>query len=245
MENLPMGMNPEGLIAELRQAQREVLQALQYSTDYLYRQLEAHAALVSWLQPVRPLPSFSGWAMSPDSQVFVGTTVLDTAPVSIVEFGAGASTVVVGYVLKRIGRGHLISVEHDEAFAVSVNQMIHDHDLKTAVHVVHAPLKEVAPGLPPWYDKGLLVRELPEQIDFVIVDGPPGNLGPSARYPALPFLIDRLAPGTTVVLHDAQREAEQKIIQRWEHEFHLTFRTIATATRLAVSQVLHVQTRRS
>jgi hypothetical protein len=50
-----------------------------------------------------------------------------------------------------------------------------------------------------------------------LVDGPPGyGEGMAAsRYPALPALRGKLAPGALVVLDDAEREPEQRILAQW------------------------------
>ena len=59
-------------------------------------------------------------------------------------------------------------------------------------------------------------------IDLVFVDGPPGTTGPLARYPALPVLRDRCAPGARFILDDAARPDERTIINRWTREHGAT-----------------------
>ena len=55
------------------------------------------------------------------------------------------------------------------------------------------------------------------EIDLLLVDGPPGygEGMERSRYPALPALEPRLAPGAMVVLDDASRPGEREIIERW------------------------------
>ena len=64
------------------------------------------------------------------------------------------------------------------------------------------------------------VAELPEQIDLLIVDGPPADTPELAesRHPALGTLAPRLAPGALVVLDDIGRAGEQRVLNRWEAE---------------------------
>ena len=63
-----------------------------------------------------------------------------------------------------------------------------------------------------WYDDAVVAAGLDaalqgDLIDLLLVDGPPAYaVGHGlARYPALPVLRDRLAPGATVVLDDVER----------------------------------------
>ena len=44
-----------------------------------------------------------------------------------------------------------------------------------------------------------------------------------SRYPALPLLAGRLAPGATVILDDAEREGERWVLERWEREHGVRF----------------------
>ena len=46
--------------------------------------------------------------------------------------------------------------------------------------------------------------------------------GPLARYPALPLLRDRCAPGARFILDDAARPDEKAIINRWTREHGVT-----------------------
>jgi hypothetical protein len=86
------------------------------------------------------------------------------------------------------------------------------------VEVVHAPLVDVdvAGETFRWYDLSKL--EGLTDLDIVFVDGPPGTTGPLARYPALPLLRDRCAPGARFILDDAARPDERAIVQRWVRE---------------------------
>jgi hypothetical protein len=44
-----------------------------------------------------------------------------------------------------------------------------------------------------------------------------------SRFPALPALADRLAPGALVVLDDADRDGERDILDAWERDEGFTF----------------------
>jgi predicted O-methyltransferase YrrM len=139
----------------------------------------------------------------------------------------------------------LVAVEHDVAWARRVTEELDREGIGHQVTVVDAPLTEhplAQRGLE-WYDETAMSSGLDralggEQIDLLVVDGPPAFAAgfELARYPALPALRHRLAPGATVVLDDIDRVGEQEVVRRWEAELGLRFRRVAPA-RVAVATV--------
>ena len=188
-----------------------------------YRQLEALASLLAVLRPRAPFPPFRGWAISPDFAVLLLTQVLTRRPARVVELGSGVSTLVLGYALEQTG-GQLTSVDHDHLYAEQSRITVAQHALQKVVTIVHAPLEPWRGGTP-WYSDAW-VRGLPP-IDLLVVDGPPGDTGSLARYPALPVLAPRLTATASIVVDDANRADEQAIVARW-----LAEQTGLTATRV-------------
>jgi len=186
-----------------------------------YRQLEALASLLAVLRPRAPFPPFRDWAISPDFGVLLLTQVLTRRPACVVELGSGVSTLVLAYALEQTG-GQLVSVDHDPVYAEQTRAVVAQHALQKSVTIVHAPLEPWRGGTP-WYCDAW-VQGLPP-IDMVVVDGPPADTGPLARYPALPVLAPHLAAAATIVLDDAGRADEQAMVARW-----LTEQTGLTAT---------------
>ena len=119
--------------------------------------------------------------------------------------------------LRSLGLGELTAVEHDPDFAARTRRELELQGLDGVATVVEAPLAQVRVGGAgwTWYD---LPGGLPSAIGLLFVDGPPGTTGPQARYPALPLLGSRLAPGAVLVLDDADRPDEQEIVKRWQSE---------------------------
>ena len=66
-----------------------------------------------------------------------------------------------------------------------------------------------------WYE---LIDLHKNDIDVLIIDGPPGFLQEQSRYPALPMLHHRLAENCVIFLDDAARDDEQIIVDRWLKE---------------------------
>src|SRR6185295_577572 len=58
-----------------------------------------------------------------------------------------------------------------------------------------------------------------EPIDLLVVDGPPGDVGDLARYPALPLLHERLSDNAVILLDDASRRDMRLILDLWLREF--------------------------
>jgi hypothetical protein len=95
------------------------------------------------------------------------------------------------------------------------------------VDLQHAPLSDFH-----WEDQEYLFYDCLESLDraarmlqrarskvLVLVDGPPGNTGPNARYPALPVVLKYFAKHELhFVLDDYARSEEREIVRMWEFE---------------------------
>lgn len=102
----------------------------------------------------------------------------------VVELGSGAGTPKLR---ERIAPHRLISIEHSNRFEEFCD--------------VYAPLKGN------WYHPAVLRRKLPEQIDLVIVDGPPGTIGRNGLLDHLDLFPDRVP----MLIDDVHREAEMRM----------------------------------
>jgi predicted O-methyltransferase YrrM len=184
-----------------------------------FKQAQAFTALVQLLQPRAPLPMLRNWAALPDLAMLLVGRVLLERPRTIVECGSGSSTILMGYVLQRLGAGRIVSLEHDEASKLKTEAALKEHGLESYATVVLAPLETIDVGREQFqfYDLSA-VREL-ETIDLLFVDGPPSFMRPLARYPALPLMWGQLSPGATVILDDARRPRERETAGRWKSEF--------------------------
>lgn len=160
------------------------------------------------------------WAASPDFVALILSNISETKPMTIVEAGCGVSTILAAYSVKKQGGGRILSLEHDEKYAIYCNELLKQHGLKDIATVFYAPLKEYNIGGETfqWYDTKAIEEINP--INLLVVDGPPIKLlGQFARYPAMAMLHDKLSPGATVLMDDANRTAEQAVLARWRSEF--------------------------
>ncbi len=166
------------------------------------------------LQPLMPLPRPGGWAVSTDFLVELVRLIRLKKPELVVELGSGLSTLIAALALKQSATGRLMSFDHDDAFRRKTQARLRENGLESIAEVRTACLKPRA-GLPhaaPWYD----VAELADlqDIDILIVDGPPADLHPEIRGAALTFFWERLAPGGIIVLDDAGRKGERSFVER-------------------------------
>jgi predicted O-methyltransferase YrrM len=181
------------------------------------RELEALQQLYADFRPRAPMPSTGQWALNPTDLLALLDLVERRRPPVIVELGSGTSTVWLAYAVQRYG-GRVVSLDHEIRYADRTRLQLHAHGLDAVAEVRDAPLNqiEVQGTEYDWYDPDAL--EDIERIDLLVVDGPPGSLGPFARYPALTALKPKLAGDATIVLDDVSRDDEQETVRRWLYD---------------------------
>ncbi|MFB9069922.1 class I SAM-dependent methyltransferase [Citricoccus parietis] len=132
--------------------------------------------------------------------------------------GSGASTSWMGEFVRRHG-GKIVSVDHLEEYAAQTRHEVEARGLGDTVEVRLSPLQpvDIKDQTFQWY--GLEAFHDLRDIDLLVVDGPPKSTGENARFPALPVLLDRLAPGCLVVMDDFNRPDERAIVEGWLDQF--------------------------
>jgi predicted O-methyltransferase YrrM len=175
---------------------------------------EALLQLFREFEPRAPMPSSGRWAMDPTRLLEVLFLIGRKLPKVVLELGSGTSSIWIAYALEKDG-GRLISVDHKTEFADRTQSLLHFHDVSHLAEVRLAELRQlnIKGEEFPWYNVDAF-RDI-DEIDLLLVDGPPGSLGEMARYPALHVLESQLAPNAVVILDDADRPDEQGIVRRW------------------------------
>ncbi|MEX2600737.1 MAG: class I SAM-dependent methyltransferase [Balneolaceae bacterium] len=151
---------------------------------------------------------------------------------TIVECGAGISSIYIGALLNQIGndKKKLYTIDHDENWLSILQRELDQNSLSEYVTLIHAPLKhckECAASNLKWYDTTVIQEQIFDvNIDLLFVDGPVANKKELelARYPALPVLKDKLSDEFLVLLHDAHRKGETRIASKWSDELGIKFR---------------------
>lgn len=204
----------------------KIQQGLTRSQNLVYTQLES----LSWLQrrllTSTQLPPLRGWASSPDVLLHLHTHIMQARPEVVVEFGSGASTLVIADALSQNGEGKLFSIEHSDYYGSQTLSQLEENCLQNWVDLrinelvlweaEHLNPEEVSkPSL--WYSTSLL-KDI-KSVGLIWVDGPPGNTCPYSRYPALPALLNQLSDNAEVWMDDTIRQIEKDICEDWAQKY--------------------------
>ncbi|NBC84486.1 MAG: class I SAM-dependent methyltransferase [Bacteroidetes bacterium] len=196
--------------------------------EHEYHQLETLVSLYTILNPRLPLPQTRYWAASPDVLEKLATLVLTKKPRCVVEAGSGISTLVTAYCLQKLGRGKVISFDHDPHYAGRNQKRLVDHGLEAFVEIIVAPVKEVEieGETWKWYDHTKI--NINQPIDLLFVDGPPRRTQKLARYPAVPLLKKHFSEDITILLDDGDRVEETTTAEMWANELNMKAEHVAT-----------------
>lgn len=169
-----------------------------------------------------PIP-WSGWAADPALLSRMTSLVATRSPGLVIECGAGVSTLFVAEALRRLGRGRVLSLEHDPEWAATIQAHLDREGLAEWAQLHTAPLVcSTWYGVETrWYDVPDPSRLATEPIDLLLIDGPPGALAPLCRFPALPVFWNHLAADATILLDDADRSDELATLELWRRQFSI------------------------
>jgi hypothetical protein len=162
---------------------------------------------------------FGDFAIEPDFARVIAYE-LQSIPDTMIECGAGLTTVLVATLMKSAGRGRLYSLEHDPEYAANVQRILDQAGLAEHVEIVVAPLREQTfdGRTLSWYDVNALPMDRLNGIGLMIVDGPV-QLSPWARWPAVAVFRERLADGGRVLLDDGRRRSERRVAFDWADRY--------------------------
>jgi len=162
-----------------------------------------------------PLPLMGGWALSPRGLLQAIDLVTQSDVSLVVECGSGTSTLFLARALELKGSGNLVALEHSNEYLERTQQGLQQHGLSKIAEVRLAPLEKIdVDGVAYMWYAVSTIADL-DNIDVLIIDGPPGDTGNWARYPAYPLFRERLSPGSVIVFDDVQRGEEKEIVDAW------------------------------
>jgi predicted O-methyltransferase YrrM len=196
--------------------EERIIRDLGNKTEQVYFQLDGLISIYKILENVRyPVPSFRGWAISPDFTRILMKYIFDIKPELVVELGSGVSTIISGYCLKMNGKGKLISLEHEAKYYQDSLTNIKAHGLEDYVELYLAPLKQyiLDDATYLWYDLSKVTIDNP--VDMMTVDGPPGTIQKESRYPAFPLMVSYLNHNAIILVDDYIREDEKEMVENW------------------------------
>ncbi|TXL62320.1 class I SAM-dependent methyltransferase [Aeromicrobium terrae] len=193
-----------------------LLRQITRESQSTFEQVQATINLFTLADVKAPVPPMRGWAVSPDALNILVQEMLVVRPSVVVECGSGVSTLFLALTAKQVGLDvRIVALDHDAEYAGKTNRMLALHGVDDIAMARFAAIEPVSTddGERPWY--ALSAIEDLTDIGLLFIDGPPKATAPLARYPALPQLWDRLAPDSSIVLDDTNRQDEQEIIERW------------------------------
>ncbi len=172
------------------------------------------------------LPNLGSWKADTGFLHRIVDAVEELRPATVVELGAGATTLVCARALELNGGGQLHSFDQHAGFVDATRQWLRDEGVSARLD--HAPLRAQVPGWPGvWYD----LADVPESIDLLIIDGPPWSVHPYVRG-AAEVLFERLTPGGMVLLDDGARPGERIVARRWRENWPgIRFERVSGSTK--------------
>lgn len=184
-------------------------------------------ALLDRLQlPRDALPNLGSWKADTGLLTLIADHILAHRPKVVVEFGTGASTLIIARALEMTGGGTFISFEQHPEFVNATRDWLAEHGLTADLRAVRLrPSPGGWPGL--WYNHG----ELPNGIDLMVIDGPPWSIHPFTRG-AAETLFGRMSPTGVIMLDDAARPGERVVARRWRRQWpEFRFTLLQTGTK--------------
>ncbi|MEQ6334331.1 class I SAM-dependent methyltransferase [Sphingobium sp. MK2] len=176
--------------------------------------------------PHDALPHLGSWKADVGFLRHIVREIARVRPAHVVELGAGASSLIAARALQLHGGGRLHSFDQHGGFVDATRQWLADHAIDADIS--HAPLTHESADWPGrWY----ALERVPEQIDMIIIDGPPWSVHPLVRG-AADSLFARLSPNGVVLLDDAARPGERIVARRWRVRWpHIDFRLMRDGTK--------------
>jgi len=145
----------------------------------------------------------------------------------IVELGSGFSTLC----LARFIQAHnydikFYSIDHDKRWYKILQKMLKLEGLENSVEHIYTPLvpyKHAYEKNLLWYDTNILDNYDFQSIDLLVIDGPPMSYDPFIRYSAFPYFRNRLSQNVTIIIDDAKRDGERKLLEAWKQNSDFIF----------------------
>ena len=177
------------------------------------RLADKHALLDRLGLPHDALPHLGSWKADTWFLWRIVEAIERLRPREVVELGCGASTLVLAKALELNGGGRLSSYDQHADFVESTARWLGGHRLSATLR--HAPVVEdPSTWSHCWYE----LSGVPQEIDLLVIDGPPWSLNPFIRGRA-EQLFDRIRPGGMVLLDDAARPGERVVAARWRRDW--------------------------
>jgi hypothetical protein len=187
------------------------------------------SAMAPGASPVSPrireliarLPT-GGWSIRPETAHALAVLFQTTLPRRVLEFGSGASTVLLAALCAEAGGGQVVSLDEKPSFAARTRLLLEEAGLSRYATTLVAPVS--ATTVEGWSghiyrpERDAVRRALAgERVGFVFVDGPANWLGRrgDCRFGTLPLARGFVADEAVFAADDALRRRDHGIVMRW------------------------------
>ena len=163
------------------------------------------------------------WSMTVEALDFLLNKVERMRPQAILEFGSGASTLALAWMMRRLhGRSktpHIFSVDQSPQYVQKIESRLRLHGLHESVRFMTAPLisqviQHVRTECYQLHDQELHEFFGPSRPDLVIVDGPAADYG--VCFGTIPLVRNFLSDHAWIYMDDALRDSELSIADWWD-----------------------------
>jgi predicted O-methyltransferase YrrM len=176
--------------------------------------------------PADALPNLGSWKADTGLLGLIVDEIETARPATVVEFGAGASSLIVSRALQLYGGGRLVSLDQHGDFVAGTREWLREHGLDADMRA--DPLVPAPGG---WPGLSYDIRGLPPRIDLLLIDGPPWTIHPFVRG-AADALFDRIPVGGAIMLDDGARPGERVIASRWRRKWpQFAFELVTSGTK--------------
>lgn len=150
------------------------------------------------------------WTLSNTELSVLDKELRARKPKLAAEAGSGSSTAVLSAHANQV-----VSLEHMSYFAAQTQQKIRGCD---NVDLRCVPLVDVSTlgGVYKWYD-----TSLPNDIEFALIDGPPGSIG---RQAAFFMFAEKMTEDGVIWVDDSERPHEKECFNIWSKYFSFSVR---------------------
>lgn len=139
--------------------------------------------------------------------------VKELSPLSVVEFGAGLSSILLSRMQQAgIFKGSILTLEHDPEWAERISS-------KVQHRVCVVPLSEQQHSDNSFLGYDLCKVDFPGKIDLLLIDGPPAweTKHSHARFSCLPAFSHLDPEGFMIIIDDAERSGEAALASCLSH----------------------------
>lgn len=151
---------------------------------------------------------WDGWSIGRKGAAKILELLDAQKPKLLLDVGSGLSTILMA-AWAADNDAVVVSLEHERKYADQTQKYLNKYNLTADLRINQ--LKETEHGF--FYD-----TELPDGIDFALIDGPPGTIGREGTFYSI---YPHLNPNFLVILDDAQRKHESEMLEQWKRDFNI------------------------